>query len=95
MTFEVRFLPGAEDDLSRIDPEESRRIVWKCRAVLSTNPFPHGKVVRRLTTVKPPLSRLRLGDWRVFFENRGRVVWIEGVARKPQAERTIRRLRPR
>lgn len=95
MTFEVRFLPGAEEDLTRIDPEEARRIVRKCRAVLSTNPFPHGTVVKRLVGVSPPLSRLRVGDWRAFFEIRGRTVWIEAVAPKPTAERTIRRLRPR
>lgn len=93
MIFVVRFLAGAQEDLGNIDEVQQRLIIKKITEVLSSNPFPHGKVVRQLSGIRPPLSRLRIGDWRAFFEIHGHEVFVLSVARKSLAERTIRRLR--
>lgn len=93
MTFVVRFLAGAQDDLGDIDESQQRLIITKANETRSANPFPHGTVVKQLSGIRPPLSRMRIGDWRVFFEIHAREVMILAVAKKERAERTIRRLR--
>lgn len=93
MSFIVRFLAGAQDDLGEIDAAQQRLIVAKALEVLSVNPFPHGTVVKQLTGIKPPLSRLRVGQWRLFFEIHGHDIMILAVAKKERAIRVIRRLR--
>lgn len=93
MTFIVRFLAGAQDDLGDIDETQQRLVISKTKEVLSLNPFPHGTVVKQLTGIKPPLSRLRVGQWRIFFEIHGHDILILAVAKKERAARTIRRLR--
>jgi len=93
MNFEIRFLPGAEDDLKRIPSRDAERIILKVVEKLSAAPFPKGKTIKRIIGVQPPLSRLRVGDWRVFFEVEGQTVWVLAVARKPKAARAIKKLR--
>jgi len=90
--FVVRFLAGAQEDLGNIDEAQQQLILRKSNEFLSTNPFPHGNVVKQLTGIRPPLSRLRIGDWRAFFEIHGSEVFILAIAKKERAERTIRRL---
>ena len=93
MSYVVRFLAGALDDLGNIDQVQQRLIIKKANEVLSANPFPHSNVVKKLVGIRPPLSRLRIGDWRAFYEIDGHEVLILAIAKKSRAERTIRRLR--
>lgn len=91
--FTVNFLPNAIRDLSRLPAGDAARIIAKTNVILTTNPLPQGKTVRRIINVHPPLSRLRVGDWRVFFEIHGNEVRVVAVCRKPKADQTIRHLR--
>jgi len=93
MEFEVRFLPGAEDNLNKIPRYIAEKIIEKTEDHLSRNPFPHGNIVKRITGVQPPLSRFRFGKWRIFFEIEERTVWVLAVATKPKSKATIKRLR--
>lgn len=63
MTREVRWLPRARRDLKRLDPPVQRRVIAAMNHFARTG---EGDVVR-LTDVKPPEYRLRVGDWRVRF----------------------------
>ena len=44
--FVVRFLAGAQEDLGNIDEAQQQLILKKSNEFLSTNPFPHGNVVK-------------------------------------------------
>jgi len=59
----VRWLPRARRDLKRLDPPVQRRVVDAVSHFARTG---EGDVVR-LTDVKPPEYRLRVGDWRIRF----------------------------
>ena len=93
MSFRVKYLEGAREELGQIDPRTELRIRAKIESVLAINPHPHGNVVRRISGVSPPLSRIRIGDWRAFFIIDAGEVLVASVVKKEKAERTIRRLR--
>ena len=63
MIFDVKFLPGAEENLAEIVVAgEAEKIVKKARTVLSLNPFPHGKVVRRISALAVDVRRAEDGE---------------------------------
>ncbi len=64
MEVEIVYLPAAERDLRRLDPQIARRVVAAVRRYAETG----GGNFRRLTAAGGAL-RLRVGDWRVRFHD--------------------------
>ena len=80
MRYEIDFLPEARDDLKRLSPEITRRIMRKIHAMqddLAGN-------VKRLVHYTPGL-RLRVGDWRVLFEVAGSMIIIYRIVHRSEA----------
>lgn len=63
MSWKVLWQPPARRDLKRLDPPNQERIL---RAVLDLAATAQGDV-KRLTDIRPPEWRLRVGAWRVRF----------------------------
>ena len=62
MKYLIEWRPRARKDLGRLDPEVRRRVI---DAVSRLSKEQSG--VRQLEGYKPPLFRVRVGDWRILF----------------------------
>ena len=92
MKYEVRYVPNAIKDLTGIEPGQAEWLVTKAEEVLSVNPSPHGNVVKQIKGSNPAFSRLRAGNWRIFFRIDHGIVWVLAVVAKPKADRVIMQL---
>jgi mRNA interferase RelE/StbE len=90
--FSVRLTRSAEGDLSQI-PIEIRRGILSDIRQLSSAPFPPRTQVRKLKGFKPPLYRLRTGDYRIIYRVEAGTVFIMRVIDRKELERIIKRLK--
>ena len=96
MPYRVRLTRRTESALLKLSPDRRRQILHRL-ARLETNPFPHGKAIKRLQARTPdgdPLYRLRSGDYRVIYFVRGDEVLVLAIVHRKELEPLLRRLSP-
>ena len=90
----IIFSPSAERDIERFDIAASLQLVKDIITYLETNPLPFGKSrIKKLTNYKPPLYRLRSGDYRAYYRITPDAVVILAVTNKKDSEKILRKLR--
>ena len=89
--FVLTLSPSAGRDLDRLDGHVVRRILDALSA-LTENPFPRGKLIKKIKGKTSTFYRLRVGDYRVFYSIEGPEVVILGVIGRKDADRFIQRL---
>lgn len=62
--FSLVYSPRAEKSIRRL-PKEYQKLILEKIQVLSGNPRPRG--YDKIAARKPPLYRIRIGDYRVFY----------------------------
>jgi mRNA interferase RelE/StbE len=90
--FSVQLTASAEADLSQI-PVEIRKDILSDVRRLSSAPFPPENQTKKLKGFKPPLYRLRTGDYRVIYRVGAGTVFIMRVINRKELERIIKRLK--
>ena len=90
--FQVVLTQHAIADLEDI-PKEIRKRIHEDLETLQTSPLPSGTQIKRLKAFRPPVYRLRSGDFRVLYHIRGEVVTILRVIDRKFLERVIKRLK--
>jgi len=90
--FQVNLTEHATDDLKDISKEVRGKIHQDLKA-LESAPFPFGTHVKRLRGFRPPIYRLRSGDFRVLYHIQGNTVTILRVIDRKLLERLLRRLK--
>ena len=90
--FQVNLSEHATDDLKDISKEVRGKIHQDLRT-LESAPFPSGTHVKRLRGFRPPVYRLRSGDFRVLYHIQGNTVTILRVIDRKLLERLLRRLK--
>ena len=90
--FQVNLAEHATDDLKDISKEVRGKIHQDLK-VLESAPFPSGTHVKRLRGFRPPVYRLRSGDFRVLYHIQGNTVTILRVIDRKLLERLLRRLK--
>ena len=90
--FQVNLTEHATDDLKDISKEVRGKIHQDLRT-LESAPFPSGTHVKRLRGSRPPVYRLRSGDFRVLYHIQGNIVTILRVIDRKLPERLLRRLK--
>ncbi len=90
-SFQVVLTQHAFDDLREIS-KESKEQIHRDLEALQTNPLPSGTQIKRLKGFRPPVYRLRSGDFRVLYHIQGQVVTILRVIDRKLLERVIKRL---
>ena len=90
--FQVNLTEHATDDLKDISKEVRGKIHQDLRTLKSA-PFPSGTHVKRLRGFRPPVYRLRSGDFRVLYHIQGNTVTILRVIDRKLLERLLRRLK--
>ena len=89
--FEVILSPHAVKDLDSFSDSVCKKIAYALKT-LTENPFPRGKLIRKLKGKNADFYRLRVDKYRVFYViESGRVVVLRVLSKK-DAERYIRNL---
>lgn len=93
--FTVEFLPGAARDLSAVRPDFRHTLLDAIESELSTNPFPRGKIIKRLQGFKIPTYELRVRgvgeNSRVVYRLEGRRVLIIMLPPRRELDRRLSR----
>jgi mRNA-degrading endonuclease RelE of RelBE toxin-antitoxin system len=90
--FRILLTGHAVADLSGFTKETRNQIHRDLRA-LESAPFPSGAFIKRLKEFRPPVYRLRSGDFRVLYHIKGEEVAILRVIDRKVSERVIKRLK--
>jgi mRNA interferase RelE/StbE len=90
--FNIQLTHSAADDLDSI-PDSYRRKILQDIKILSTHPFLFGGSIKKLRGFKPPLYRLRSGDYRILYRVQGESVSVMRVIGRKDLERIIKRIK--
>ena len=90
--FQVNLTEHATNDLKDIAKEFRDKIYQDLKALASA-PFPSGAHIKRLRGFRPPMYRLRSGDFRVLYHIQGNTVTILRAIDRKLLERVLKRLR--
>ena len=87
----IIFSPSAERDIARFSIAAALQLVKDIKDYLETNPLPFGKSrIKKLTGYKPPLYRLRTGDYRAYYRITPDAVVVLAVTNKKDSEKISR-----
>ena len=90
--FQVILTEHAISDIESI-PKESRAHIHQDITALESALFPAGNRIKRLRGFRPPVYRLRSGNFRVLYHIHGDTVTILCVIDRKILERVIKRLK--
>jgi mRNA interferase RelE/StbE len=89
--FRIELSPAASRDLDRLEMGVVIKVLSDLK-ILQENPFPRGKLIRKIKGKKTAFYRLRIDRFRVFFEILPMKVVILRILDKKEADRFIKRL---
>jgi len=94
LPYRVRLTRRAELALLKL-PADRRKQLLRRMTRLQSNPYPHGKAIKRLEVRTPagePLYRLRSGDYRIVYLVREAEVIVLAVVHRRDLERALAQL---
>lgn len=90
--FSIEVARHAERDLEKLPSTISRLILQEIKTRLARQPLQEIKTrIKRLTRFTPPLYRLRVGDYRVYYRVVLQHVIILGAFHKKDSDRWLNR----
>ncbi len=90
--FSIQITQSAVDDLDSV-PHDLRKNILTDIKNLSSHPFPSGSNIKKLKGFKPPLYRLRSGDFRILYRIGSHSITLMRVINRKELERVIKRLK--
>ena len=92
--FRVELGTGAERDLGALPTNIQRVVLAEITLRLRSEPYREIKTrIKRLTGIIPPLYRLRVGDYRVYYRILEDRVVVLAMMHKKDSERWLKRIR--
>ncbi len=88
--FKIKLSPAASRDLDDLEMEIVTKVLSDLKT-LEDNPFPRGKLIKKIKGKKTSFYRLRIDKFRVFFEIRHLKIVILRILSKKEADRFIKR----
>jgi mRNA interferase RelE/StbE len=89
--FEIDLSPAASRDLDDLEMGMVTKVLSDLR-ILEENPFPRGKLIKKIKGKKTTFYRLRIDKYRVFFEIQHLKIVILRIISKKEADRFIKTL---
>jgi len=89
--FNIVLTPKAVKDLDGFNDKQCKKILDDIR-LLEENPFPRGKLIKKIKGTKKNYYRLRIDKYRVFFRIQGKNVFILRIMSKKDVEKIIKSL---
>ncbi len=87
--FNIVLAPKAVKDLDGLNNKQCSKIL-KQVMVLEENPFPRGKLIKKLKGTKTSYYRLRIDKYRVFFRVKAKRVIILRILSRKDVEKIIK-----
>ena len=89
--FKIELSPAASRDLNDLEIEVVTKAFSDLK-ILEENPFPRGKLIKKIKGKKTFFYRLRIDKFRVFYEIQHMKIIILRVISKKEADRYIKKL---
>jgi mRNA interferase RelE/StbE len=89
--FKIELSPAASRDLDDLEMGIVTKVVSDLK-ILKENPFPRGKLIKKIKGKKTTYYRLRVDKFRVFFEIQPMKIVILRIISKKEADRYVKRL---
>jgi mRNA interferase RelE/StbE len=89
--FKVELSPAASRDLDGLEMGIVTTVLSILR-ILEENPFPKGKLIKKIKGKKAAFYRLRIDKFRVFYEIQHMKIIILRIISKKEADRYIKKL---
>lgn len=89
--FTLKLSPTAARDLDQLEDDVVQTVLEKF-AVLKENPFPKGKLIKKIKGKRSTFYRLRVDKYRVFYSIEGQDVVVLKVVGKKDADKFIKNL---
>ena len=89
--FKVELSPAASRDLDDLEIEVVTKVLSDLK-ILEENPFPRGKMIKKIKGKKTAFYRLRIDKFRVFYEIHQMKIIILRIIGKKEADRYIKKL---
>jgi len=89
--FRIELSPAASRDLNELELGIVTKVLSDIK-ILDDNPFPRGKLIKKIKGKKSPFYRLRIDKFRVFYEIQPMKIVILRIISKKEADRFIKRL---
>jgi mRNA interferase RelE/StbE len=86
--FKIELSPAASRDLDDLEMGIVTKVLSDLR-ILEENPFPRGKLIKKIKGKKTSFHRLRIDKFRVFFEIQHMKIVILRILSKKEADRFI------
>ena len=88
--FKIELSPAASRDLDDLEMGIVTKVLSDLRT-LEDNPFPRGKLIKKIKGKKTSFYRLRIDKFRIFFEIQHMKILILRILSKKEADRFIKR----
>jgi mRNA interferase RelE/StbE len=88
--FRIELSPAASRDLDELELGIVTKVLSDIK-ILEENPFPRGKLIKKIKGKKTPFYRLRIDKFRVFYEIQPMKIVILRIISKKEADRFIKR----
>jgi mRNA interferase RelE/StbE len=88
--FSIELSPAASRDLDDLEIGTVTKVLSDIR-ILGENPFPKGKLIKKIKGKKTTFYRLRIDKFRVFYEIQRANIVILRILSKKEADRFIKR----
>lgn len=89
--FKIELSPAASRDLDDLEMGIVTKVVSDLK-ILKENPFPRGKLIKKIKSKRTTFYRLRIDKFRIFFEIQPMKIVILRIISKKEADRYIKRL---
>jgi mRNA interferase RelE/StbE len=89
--FKIELSPAASRDLNDLEIEVVKKVFSDLK-ILEENPFPRGKLIKKIKGKKTSFYRLRIDKFRVFYEVQHMKIIILRIISKKEADRYIKKL---
>ena len=88
--FKIELSPAASRDLDDLEMGIVTKVLSDLKT-LERNPFPRGKLIKKIKGKKTSYYRLRIDKFRIFFEIQHMKILILRILSKKEADRFIKR----
>jgi len=89
--FKIDLSPAASRDLDDLESEVVTKVLSNFK-ILKENPFPRGKLKKKIKGKKTSFYRLSIDKFRVFYEVQHMKIVIFRIISKKEADRHIKKL---
>ena len=89
--FRIELSPATSRDLDDLEMGVVTKVLSDLK-ILEENPFPRGKLIKKIKGKKTTFYRLRIDKFRIFFEIQPMKIVVLRIISKKEADRYIKRL---